>query len=281
MVELMTHHPRRHPRAKKSLGQNFLVNPGVRDKILNALDPGPERWVVEIGPGPGALTGPLTERCARVVAVELDRDLAAALPEVVAHPERLEVHLLDGARLDYAELARSAGQPLLVVGNLPFNAAAPILRRALAQGSHLERLVLMFQREVAIRLCADPGTKDYGLLSVVTQQRARVKRLFDVSPGSFRPVPRVAASVVLLEPESKLGECCMAVHDTLVSAAFAQRRKTLRNSLRARAPWAWDLVRDQLIDADIPESYRAEAVGVAKWAQVSRALCQALGNCSG
>lgn len=252
----------------------------MRDKIIDALGVGPKRWVVEIGPGPGALTGPLTERCARVVAVELDRDLAAALPEVVPRPKRLEVRLMDGAGLDYAEIARAAGQPLLVVGNLPFNAAAPILRRALEQGSLLERLVLMFQREVAIRLCAAPGTKDYGLLSVVTQQRARVKRLFDVAPGSFRPVPRVAASVVRLEPTQVLGDCCLKVHDTLVSAAFAQRRKTLKNSLRARAPWDWDLIRNQLEEADIPDGYRAEAVGVAQWAEVSKALCRALGSCA-
>jgi len=267
------------PRAKRSLGQNFLINPGVRDKIISALDPNPSDWVVEIGPGPGALTGPLTERCSHVVAVELDRDLASALPAAVSRPEVLEVRVADGARLDYGPLARSAGRPMLVVGNLPFNAAAAVLRRALDQGQHLARLVLMFQREVAVRLCADPGSRDYGLLSVVTQQRARVTKLFDVAPGSFRPAPRVSATVVRFEPEPALGPCCLAVHDALVRAAFSLRRKTLKNGLRARAPWPWPLVESTLRGAGVDEYRRAETVSVAQWADLAMRLCGALGTC--
>lgn len=267
------------PRAKRSLGQNFLINPGVRDKIIAALGTTPSHWAVEIGPGPGALTGPLTKQCAHVVAVELDRALAEALPAAVDRPEVLEVRLEDGARLDYAALARAAGRPLLLVGNLPFNAAVAILRHALDQGVSLERLVFMFQREVAIRLCAGPGSRDYGLLSVVTQQRARVSKLFDVSPGSFRPVPRVAASVVRFEPERALGACCLEVHDRLVRAAFSQRRKTLKNSLRSRAPWPWSLVESMVHEAGIPEDCRAETVSVARWAALATRLCQALGRC--
>lgn len=267
------------PWAKRSLGQSFLINPGVRDKIIAALGPTPSDWVVEIGPGPGALTGPLTERCAHVVAVELDRALAEALPTAVSRPGVLEVRVADGARLDYAPLARAAGRPLLLVGNLPFNAAAAILRRALDQGPHLERLVLMFQREVAVRLCADPGSRDYGLLSVVTQQRARVTKLFDVAPGSFRPAPRVAASVVRIDPEPALGPCCLAVHDALLRAAFSQRRKTLRNSLRARAPWPWPLLESTLQEAGVELDHRAEVISVARWAALAKRLCQALGTC--
>ncbi len=266
------------PRAKRSLGQNFLINPGVRDKIIDALAPTPSHWVVEIGPGPGALTTPLSERCAHLVAVEMDRELAEALPRVVTRPEVLEVRLMDGALVDYEQLASDAGGKLLVVGNLPFNAAAPILRRALDQGPYVERLVLMFQREVALRLCAGPGTKDYGLLSVVTQQRARVKKLFDVSPGSFRPAPRVAASVVSLEPAAELDPYCLQVHDKLLRAAFAQRRKTLKNSLRSRAPWPWETLQKALQEVEFPLDKRAETIAVEQWAQVARHLCGALDN---
>ncbi len=267
------------PRAKKSLGQNFLINPGVRDKIIDALRLTPSHWAVEIGPGPGALTGPLTGRCAHVVAVEMDRDLAQALPATVDRPEVLEVIVADGASLDYAAVAGAAGRPLVVVGNLPFNAAVAILRQALDQGSYLERLVFMFQREVAIRLCAAPGSRDYGLLSVVTQQRARVVKLFDVSPGSFRPVPRVAASVVRFEPYLSLEPCCLVVHDAVVRAAFSQRRKTLRNSLRSCAPWPWAVLEQTLLEVGIPLNHRAETVSVAQWAALSIQLCQALGRC--
>jgi 16S rRNA (adenine1518-N6/adenine1519-N6)-dimethyltransferase len=267
------------PRAKRALGQNFLINPGVRDKIIEALDPTPAHWAVEIGPGPGALTGPLTERCAHVVAVELDRALADGLPAVVPRPEVLEVRLEDGARLDYAGIARAAGRSLLLVGNLPFNAATAILRRALDQGIHLERLVLMFQREVALRLCAGPGTGEYGMLSVVTQQRARVTKLFDVSPGSFRPAPRVAATVVRFEPRRDMPPpCWLTVHDKVVRAAFSQRRKILRNSLRASAPWPWSQLESALKEVGIPPDHRAEAVPVAQWAALARRLCPVVGK---
>ncbi len=267
------------PRARRSLGQNFLINNGVRDKIVDALAPTRDQWVVEIGPGPGALTGALCARCAHVVAVELDRELAEALPNVVEHPERLDVRVADAARVDYAGLALEAPGPLLVVGNLPFNAAAAILRRALVRPEQVQRLVLMFQREVAQRICAAPGTKDQGLLTVVTQQRARVKRLFDVAPGSFRPAPRVSAAVVRLEPVARLGACCLRVHDALVKAAFSRRRKTLRNSLRAGAPWPWELVLGAAEEAGIPLRDRAEEIPVDRWAALARALCRARGGC--
>ncbi len=267
------------PRAKRSLGQNFLINPGVRDKIIGALGATTSHWAVEIGPGPGALTASLTGRCAHVVAVEMDRDLAEALPSVVDRPEVLEVIVADGARLDYSVLALAAGRPLLVVGNLPFNAAVAILRQALEYGTHLERLVFMFQREVAIRLCADPGSRDYGLLSVVTQQRARVTKLFDVSPGSFRPVPRVSAAVVRIEPDPQLEPCCMKVHDAVVGAAFSQRRKTLRNSLRSRAPWPWEVLEPLVHEVGICLDHRAETVSVARWAALAKCVCGGLGSC--
>jgi 16S rRNA (adenine1518-N6/adenine1519-N6)-dimethyltransferase len=269
------------PRARRSLGQNFLVNEGVKEKIVAALEIAPEDWVVEIGPGPGALTSRLVARAARVIAVELDPDLAAALPARVTAPERLEVVRADAAGLDWADLAARAGRPVRGIGNLPFNAAAPILRQALDAGGAVARLVLMFQREVALRLVASPGTKAYGLLSVVTQQRAEVRRLFDVAPGSFVPRPNVLATVVRLNPRSgpgSLPRCCLEAHDRIVRAAFGKRRKTLRNSLVADAPWPTDRVRELLARCGLDEGLRSEQVPVTAFAALGRALCSVHGE---
>lgn len=259
------------PFARRELGQCFLVNAGVRDKILAALDPGPDDWVVEIGPGPGVLTSSLTELSGHVVAVELDLRLAEELPSRVSRPDLLEVVNLDAARLDYAAIARRARRPLLVVGNLPFNAAAHILREALAQGEHLGRLVFMFQKEVARRLASPPGQAAYGLLSVVTQQRARVERLFEVAPGSFVPAPKVSAGVLRLTPHL-VPTCCMECHDLLVRHCFAHRRKTLRNNLRT-APWPWERVAGWLAAEGIREDQRAEELDVATYLRLAKRAC--------
>jgi len=268
------------PRPKRSLGQNFLINTGVRDKIVSALDPGPRDWVVELGPGPGALTSTLSLRCAHLVAVELDEELAEQLPERTARPEVLEILRADGAQLDYAELAARSGRQLLVVGNLPFNAANAILRQALDQQAHLSRLVLMFQREVALRLTAKPHSRTYGLLTVVTQQRATVERLFDVSPGSFRPAPRVSASVLRLVPRKDvLPACCLLAQDRFAKAAFGQRRKTLRNSLKGLAPWPWILCAEALDQVGISSDQRAEEVDVSEFAQLGQWICREAGTC--
>jgi len=252
------------------------VNEGVKEKIVAALEIAPADWVVEIGPGPGAITSLLLARAGRVIAVELDVELAAALPLRVTAPERLEVQVADAAGLDWAALAARAGHPLRGIGNLPFNAAAPILRQALDAGDAVARLVLMFQREVALRLLAPPGGKAYGLLSVVTQQRAEVRRLFDVAPGSFVPRPSVTATVVRLDPRSGAGalpRCCLEVHDQLVRAAFGKRRKTLRNNLVADAPWPAALLRERLVRCGLDEGLRPEQVPVSAYGDLGRSLC--------
>ncbi len=266
------------PRARRSLGQNFLINPGVRDKIIAALQVQPADWVVELGPGPGVLSAPLSERCAHLVAVELDPRLAADLPEVVPHPERLEVTLQDGAKLDYRALAARAGALLRVVGNLPFNAATAMLHNALGQADAIERLVLMFQREVGQRLVAAPGTKAYGSLTVATAARATGQRLFDVSPGSFHPAPKVAAMVLQFSPRRPgLPPCCLAQLDRFLRQVFAHRRKTLRNGLR-RAPWPWELSQQVLQAEGVRPEQRAQEVPPAAYERMARALCDALGT---
>lgn len=267
-------------RAKRSLGQNFLVNSGVRDKILVALAAGSDDWIVEVGPGTGMLTSPLTRLSARVVAVELDQGLALALPERVECPEKLEVVVQDGTAVDYHHLAARASRPVRVVGNLPFGAASAILRRALDQPGAIQELILMFQREVAHRLVARPATRSYGALSVVSQQRAGFRRLFDVAPGSFRPKPRVWASVVRIVPlgEAGLSPCCLACHDKLVRAAFGMRRKTLQNCLK-KAPWPWSLLLRALELAVVDPGFRAQQVSVSQYAVMAEFLCQQSGCC--
>jgi len=249
----------------------------VRDKILAALESADTDWIVELGPGPGVLTAPLSERCAHLVAVELDEQLAARLPQVVPQPARLEVRCEDGAHLDYHEIAQRARQRLRVVGNLPFNASTAMLGRALAFREDLERLVLMFQREVGARLVAREGSRRYGRLTVVTAARARVRRLFEVAPGSFAPAPKVAATVLGLDPRrDALADCCLDQLDGLASRVFAHRRKTLRNGLRG-APWPWSLS-EALLDAEGLEArQRAEQVSVASFERLARALCEARG----
>jgi len=267
----------RLPAAKRHLGQNFLVNQGVRDRIVDELAPGRQDWVVEIGPGSGVLTSPLTERAAHVVAVDLDDALAAALPTRVARPEALEVLCEDAARLDYEAIHARAARPLLVVGNLPFNAASAMLRRALERPSLVRRLVLMFQKEVARRLTAAPGSRAYGLLTVVTSQRAEVVRLLEVSPGSFWPRPKVAAAVVRVEPVRRpMTPCCLQIHDALVRAVFGQRRKTLRNGLR-RAPWPLEITEPVFDKIGVSLDLRAEVVSVQAYRRLAEALCEEMG----
>jgi 16S rRNA (adenine1518-N6/adenine1519-N6)-dimethyltransferase len=249
----------------------------VRDKILAALEPADTDWIVELGPGPGVLTAPLSERCAHLVAVELDAELATRLPQVVPQPARLEARCEDGVHLDYHEIAQRAGQRLRVVGNLPFNAATAMLGRALAFREDLERLVLMFQREVGARLVAREGSRRYGRLTVITAARARVRRLFEVAPGSFAPAPKVAATVLRLDPRrDALAGCCLDQLDNLTSRVFAHRRKTLRNGLRG-APWPWSLSEALLHAEGLEARQRAEQISVCSFERLARALCEARG----
>ena len=219
------------PRPRKRFGQHFLHDPGVIRRIVDAVAAAPTVRVVEIGPGRGALTGPLLERLGALDAVEIDRDLVAALAQRFAHQSRFQLHSGDVLAFDFCALA--AGTPLRLVGNLPYNISTPLLFHLYAQAHCIETMVFMVQKEVAERLAATPGGKDYGRLSVMIQWRFDVAKLFDVGPGAFQPPPQVDSTVVRLTPCPPR----MKLHDAerfarVVKAAFAQRRKTLRNALR-------------------------------------------------
>mgnify|MGYP006295509305 FL=1 len=222
----MSHQPR------KRFGQNFLEDSSVIDRIVGAVAPARGDRMVEIGPGLGALTRPLLERVDRLDVVELDRDLAATLGERLGHPAGLTIHTADALEFDFSSLAEAG--PIRVVGNLPYNISTPLLFHLLDQADSIRDMHFMLQREVVDRICAEPGGKTWGRLGVMTQLRAEATRLFTVPPGAFRPPPKVDSAIVRIVPRalSDAERAALPRLEGVVRAAFAQRRKTLRNTLK-------------------------------------------------
>lgn len=220
-------------RPKKRFGQHFLRDMRVVERIVAAFAPQPTDHVVEIGPGEGVLTRALVGRVARLDLVELDRDLAAQLAQTYADAPAITVHQADALKFDFRALAAPGGT-LRLIGNLPYNISTPLLFHALAQAERVRDMLFMLQKEVVERLSAAPGGKDYGRLSVMVQWRCRVENLFTVPPGAFYPPPKVDSAVVRLTPHATPPVAVRnpATFARVVQAAFAQRRKTLRNSLK-------------------------------------------------
>ena len=219
--------------ARRRFGQNFLVASGVVDRIVSAIGPRLGENVVEIGPGLGALTRPLCERLGHLHVIEIDRDLIARLREHY-DPGCLTIHEGDALEFDFGALCTEEKSSLRVVGNLPYNISTPLLFHLAGFASRLRDGHFMLQKEVVMRMVAAPGTAEYGRLSVMLQYRFHMERLFDVPPGAFRPAPKVTSSIVRMTP---LPAGTYNVRDEarfarIVAAAFAQRRKTLRNTLR-------------------------------------------------
>jgi 16S rRNA (adenine1518-N6/adenine1519-N6)-dimethyltransferase len=218
---------------RKRFGQHFLHDPAVIRRIIDAVAPRASERLVEVGPGRGALTWGLLERARRLDVIEIDRDLAAALQADPRAKKGLRVHVENVLQTDFAEL-RGTGAPLRVIGNLPYNISTPLLFRLLTQRAAIADMYFMLQKEVVDRMAAQPGTKDYGRLTVMLAAVAEVEALFDVGPGAFQPRPKVWSAVVRLRPTEnprfEMGRD--GVLRTLVTAAFSHRRKTLRNSLK-------------------------------------------------
>ena len=212
--------------ARKRFGQHFLADPQVLDAIVDAVDPQPGQALVEIGPGLGALTWPLLQRCRALTVVELDRDLAARLR---AH-DGLAVIEADALTVDFSALARAKGQPLRLVGNLPYNISTPILFHLLGAAAQVLDQHFMLQKEVARRMAAAPGGKDYGRLSVMLQWRYRIEELLVVPPEAFDPPPKVESAVVRMRPLPAVAAQPDLLAE-LVTVAFSQRRKLLRHTL--------------------------------------------------
>ena len=213
--------------ARKRFGQHFLADGAVIDAIVSAIDPRPGEVLVEIGPGLGAMTGPLLARCERLTVIELDRDLAARL----RRDARLDVIEADVLTVDFAALSQRLGQKLRVVGNLPYNISTPILFHLLGAADRVLDQTFMLQKEVVERMAASPGSKDYGRLSVMLQWRYDIESLLDVPPEAFEPPPRVDSAVVRMQPLPGTAAVDAALLGELVTVAFSQRRKLLRHTL--------------------------------------------------
>lgn len=248
---------------KKSLGQHFLHERGVVEKIILAVDPQPGDRLVEIGPGQGALTLPLLDRHGALTAIEFDRGLIQPLT-AAARPHG-KLTLIQANVLDVDFTALADGRPLRLVGNLPYNLSSPILFHALDHAASIGDMHFMLQKEVVERAAAAPGSKVYGRLSVMLQACCEVTALFTVGPDAFRPPPKVDSAVMRLRPRDPAG---IGIDDRarfadIVRAAFGQRRKTLRNALRETCG------EDAIRAAGIDPQLRAEQLAVADFVRLA------------
>ena len=247
--------------ARKRFGQHFLTDEGILGAIIDVIDPQPGQALVEIGPGLGAMTNPLVARCERLTVIELDRDLAARLRK---RPE-LNVVESDVLQVDFASLAAQAGQKLRVVGNLPYNISTPILFHLLGAVDHVADQHFMLQKEVVDRMAAAPGNKDYGRLTVMLQWRYHIESVLDVPPEAFEPPPRVDSAVVRMQPLPLPAGINAALLGELVTVAFSQRRKILRNTL---GRW----LDERGFSGEFDTQRRAEEVPVTDYLALVRSL---------
>lgn len=255
-------------RPRKRFGQNFLVDDTVIDRIVAAIDPREGEPMVEIGPGRGALTRQLLESGAELRVVEIDRDLAAALPGLVPGLGSDRVVVGDVLETDLGSLVPlPPGGRIRIVGNLPYNISTALLVRLMNTTDSIRDMHFMLQKEVVDRMAAGPGGRDYGRLSLLCQYHCSVISLFTVPAQAFRPVPRVESAFVRLVPhlEPPVEVTDYAVFERVVAQAFSQRRKTLRNALKAMMP------AEKIAEAGIDPGLRAEALSLEDFASLARA----------
>jgi 16S rRNA (adenine1518-N6/adenine1519-N6)-dimethyltransferase len=257
----MKHTPR------KRFGQNFLHDHNIIYSILSSLQARPGEHWVEIGPGLGALTGPLLKLGLYLDVVELDRDLVAFLKDKFRQQDRLQIHSADALKFDFSALAEGT-EKLRIIGNLPYNISTPLMFHLLDNDSCIEDMHFMLQKEVVDRICAAPGNKKYGKLSVMMQYYCATELLFDVPPESFDPAPKVMSAIVRLVPHKKppVEIKDLEMLNKVVTQAFSQRRKTLRNSLKKL------IDEEAIIALDINPVLRAEALSLNDFAKLSNLL---------
>ncbi|HEY2866678.1 MAG TPA: 16S rRNA (adenine(1518)-N(6)/adenine(1519)-N(6))-dimethyltransferase RsmA [Pyrinomonadaceae bacterium] len=254
------------PFAKRSFGQNFLVDHDFVEKIVAAVRPTSDDTIVEIGSGRGALTEELVKNARRVIAIELERDMVTLLDERFSGDENFQLLAADALKVNFAEL--SPGETLKLVANLPYNVSTAILQRLIKYRHSFSEMVLMFQREVVDRIAARPGNTDRGYLTVLVEAYLESERLFDVPPAAFRPSPKVWSSVVRLRPKPDKPKWPDDRFKRLVSAGFLQKRKTLQNNLRSSAAALGldpERITDLLLVCNIEPSRRAETLTLSEW----------------
>ena len=260
--------------ARKRFGQHFLHDPGVIGRIVAAIAPQPQDRMVEIGPGLGALTLPLLSRLNELHAVEIDRDAIRHLGEITHNDPRLHIHSADVLQFSFAHIY--VGERLRLVGNLPYNISTPLLFHLIEQRERILDMHFMLQKEVVDRMAAAPDSEHYGRLTVMLAPWLRVEPLFDIGPGAFRPPPRVTSTFVRLAPHAEpLRIDQPRCYANVVAAAFSQRRKTLRNALKAI------LSQDEIRAAGIDPGARAETVAASGFAALAAQLAQKSGPRAG
>jgi 16S rRNA (adenine1518-N6/adenine1519-N6)-dimethyltransferase len=266
-----------HP--SKRFGQNFLTNPAIVTRIIEALDPNADETIIEIGPGKGVLTEPLLERAGSLVAIEFDQNLIPLLSDRFKSKSNFKLIQKDALAIDFCAAIRPAIQAR-VIANLPYNVATAILQRLIEQRHCLTELVVMLQKEVVDRITAPPGTPERGYLSVFAQKYCDVEKLFEVAPSSFRPAPKVWSSVVRLILRPGLSNVVRneKLLWQVVSAGFAQRRKTMLNNLRNAPNPLQEIVKSHggasiiLCQAEVDLQRRAETLTLDEWARIAGVL---------
>jgi 16S rRNA (adenine1518-N6/adenine1519-N6)-dimethyltransferase len=268
------------PFAKKSFGQNFLVDKNHIDKIIGALDLRAGDAVIEIGAGRGALTEKLIESGARVVAIELDRDLIPLLNEKFSEKENFSLLEQDALKLDFREAIdrrETTGdrRTTKLVANLPYYISTAILQKLIEQRDCFSEMVLMFQREVVERITAEAGNKERGFLSVLVEAYVKAEKLFDVPPSAFRPAPKIWSAVVRLTPKETAGIEDEKLFREIVSAGFAQRRKTILNNLKNAPAALKEKIGEAeklLYESGIDAKRRAETLKLEEWTRILKIL---------
>lgn len=270
--------------AKKSFGQNFLIDDQIADEIIRELDLQPSDIVIEIGAGRGALTGKLCDSGARVFALEVDKDLIPGLQREFGARENFNLIQADALKFDFGEIVQSSGQnqTAKLAANLPYYISTAILQKIIEQRECFSTMVLMLQREVVERITAEPGNSERGYLTVLVEAYARVEKLFDVPPTAFRPVPKVWSSVVRFDIKANNLATSAAEHETLlwqiVSQCFLQKRKTILNNLKNAQPVLLTLIEaagtpNQILElAAIEPSRRPETLTLNEWIKLVQVI---------
>jgi 16S rRNA (adenine1518-N6/adenine1519-N6)-dimethyltransferase len=254
-------------KARKRFGQNFLIDHGIIRDIVRSVHPKKEDLIVEIGPGKGAITQLLADSCDNLSVIELDRDLVPWLKVKFEQHPNFQLFQADALQFDFAQLIKN-GQPLRIVGNLPYNISTPLIFHLLTYANRVQDMHFMLQKEVVKRMAAQPGDSAYGRLGIMVQYYCAVEDLFAVPPTSFDPAPKVDSAIVRLTPHAQLPHVANTIKslETLVNVAFQQRRKTLRNSLKQL------LTPEQMETLPVNLQLRPEEISLPEYVAMSNLL---------